>query len=172
MQRNRHRASQKPGRNTLCDRFCDTYIAEGKINSFILLPKLLVDKRLAENITNLLSPSGRAENLCDFDGTPSYRIRHKFHRTIRNRGNSATGLYGALECIFSEQAIKELFVEPNVWLLNHNERARKQNATEESRLNHAKKVDPKGFALRKQCERRMQNMSVVRMVREERMLAQ
>ena len=169
MQKNRQVKCRKQVRHTLCDEFCDTYIIDGKVHSFILLPKLLVDRRLAENIRSMLMPSADPEHLCDYDGTPAYRIRHKFHRAIRRRGNSPTGLYGALNTFFSDGAIKELF--PDAWLLNNNERARKRNAFEESERNHARKVDPKGFALHGQCAMRTRNLSVDRSVREGRGLA-
>lgn len=168
MPRPRNRQNRKTASHTLCGDFCDTYVVDGKIHSFLLLPKLLVDKYLAENIRAMLSPMGRAENLCEWEGTPAYRIRHKFHRAIRNRGNSATGLYGCLETIFKEEAIKAMF--PNVWLLNHNERARKRNAGETAERNRARKKDPEGFALRRQCESRMQNHSASWAAREERSL--
>ena len=155
--------------HTLCDEFCDSYIMDGGMHSFILLPKLLVDRRLAENIHSMLMPTANPEHLCSYEGTPAYRIRHKFHRSIRRRGDSPTGLYGAPNTFFSDRAIKELF--PNVWILNNNERARKRNAGEEAARNHARKVDPKGFALHGQCAMRTRNTSVYRSIREERGLA-
>jgi len=169
MQKQRLIQRGKRLRHTLCDEFCDIYVVDGKVHSFILLPKLLVDRRLGENRVALLSPTGKVENFCDCDGTPAYRIRHKFHRAIRRRGNSPTGLYGALNTFFSDGAIKELF--PDAWLLNNNERARKRNAYEASERNHARKVDPKGFALHGQCALRTRNLSVDRSVREGRGLA-
>ena len=169
MQKRSHMPQKRPIRHTLCDEFCDVYVVDGRVHSFILLPKLLVDRQLAENIRSMLMPGATPEHLCDCDGTPAYRIRHKFHRAIRRRGNSATGLYGALNTFFNEEAIRLMF--PDVWLKNHNELARKRNAGEESARNHARKIDPKGFALHGQCAMRTRNLSVDRTVREERGLA-
>ena len=169
MKDNRHIPNNRPKRHTLCDEFCDVYVVDGRANSFILLPRLLVDKKLAYDKAALLSPMGKVENFCECDGTPAYRIRHKFHRSIRVRGNSPTGLYGCLETFFTEAAIKAIF--PDVWVMNHNERARKRNAGEEAARNHARKVDPHGFALHGQCAMRTRNLSVDRTTREERGLA-
>ena len=169
MQNRRYLQHKRPIRHTLCDDFCDTYVVDGRMHSFILLPKMLVDSRLGEGKASLLSPMGKVENFCECDGTPAYRIRHKFHRSIRQRGDSPTGLYGCLETFFTEAAIKALF--PEVWILNNNERARKRNAGEVAMLNRARKLDPNGFALHGQCEKRTRNLSVVRSAREERGLA-
>ena len=107
-------------RNSISDLFCDTYVRISAQCSYILLPKLLTNKRLWEHPQFLLSPTGKAKCLEEFEGVPAYRIRHKYRKAIRELGDSPTGLYGILNQLFSESAIKDLFSVPNVWVLNHN----------------------------------------------------
>lgn len=158
------------GARTLSEQFCDTYVRLGGRVSYILMPKLLTDRALAERMPSLLN-QGRPVNLVEFEGVPAYQIRHKFRRSLYRNGNNPIGLYGALESLFKEEAIKKLFTMPNVWLLNHNEVARKRRATEESVRNRERKLNPEGYRLRAQCANRTRNMSVSAAAREERELA-
>lgn len=152
-------------RNSISDLFCDTYVRISAQCSYILLPKLLTNKRLWEHPQFLLSPTGKAKCLEEFEGVPAYRIRHKYRKAIREIGDSPTGLYGILNQLFSESAIKDLFSVPNVWVLNHNALAKKKQATERNLLNRMKKKDPKGFQLHGECVARTQNMSVKKTAR-------
>lgn len=127
-------------------------------------------KTTSKTIEELFVPSARKSCIVEIDGIPAYQIRHKFHRAIRRRGDSATGLYGILNCIFTENAIRENFTLPNVWLLNHNAIARKRNITEESRMNHLRKQDTEGFRLHSECRRETSNRSAIRVVRDIRAL--
>lgn len=156
---------------TISQLFCDTYVRRGDRCSFIMLPALMVNKRLAQNPSVLLAPTGKASNFVEFEGEPAYRVRHKFHKSIIARGDNPLGLYGAINSIFSDSAIKILFQVPNVWLLNHNARAKKQRTTEMQRFNYERKRNPEGVSLHNQCRERMRNMSVSQATRYTRMLS-
>lgn len=154
--------------STISDLFCDTYIRVETQNCYIMLPALLTNRALARNPSSILAPTGLCSNLVEIEGIPAYRIRHKFHKTIRARGDSVIGLYGALSLVFTENAIKSLFTMPNVWLLNHNALAKKKRATEISELNHQRKVNPSGFRLHTECLDRTKNLSIDKTVRLQR----
>lgn len=156
---------------TISQLFCDTYVRKGDVCSYIMLPALIVNKVLAQNPSIILAPTGKASNIVEFEGEPAYKIRHKCHKSILARGDNPLGLYGAINSIFSDAAIKLLFQVPNVWLLNHNARARKQRATDIQRYNYAKKHNPEGVALHHQCADRMRNMSVSQATRYTRRLS-
>lgn len=156
---------------TISQLFCDTYVRKSEQNSFILLPSLITNKSLAQNPASILMPSAKTANLVEFEGVPAYRIRHKYHNLILERGDNPLGLYGAINSIFSDAAIKLLFQVPNVWLLNHNARARKQRATDIQRYNYAKKHYPEGVALHNQCADRTRNLSVSQTARYMRSLS-
>lgn len=168
---NQRHGSPQPRRKTLADQFCETYVVAERGCSFILMPVLLTDRVLGENRQSLLSPGARVDWLTEKDGVPAFRVRTKFHRSLRQHRDNARALFNALNYIFTESAIKRLFTMPNIWLANHNEQARKRNATEESALNHLKKVDPAGFALHAQCAARTRNTSVSIAARKERQLS-
>lgn len=155
-------------KHTLASLFCDTYIREAPLNCFIMLPALLTNKALADNPSIILEKSGKKSNLTEFEGVPAYKIRHRFRKAILGRGDSALGLYGALNLIFKDAAIKILFQTPNVWLLNHNARAKKLRATEIAEHNRQRKLNPKAFLLHHECVARTKNMSVSHAAREQR----
>ena len=125
----------------------------------IQLAPLLTDKVLAANPASILASSARRSSLVDFAGVPSYKIRTKFHRAILARGDNPLGLYGILEPVFTEAAIKSLFKVPDVWLLNHNARAKKRRAGEKCELNRLRRLDPAAAALHAQCVARLRNRS-------------
>lgn len=158
-------------RLTLAEQFCETYIRHAPECCYILLPVLLTNRVLGKNPEMLLVPEGKPQNIMEVDGVPAYRIRHKMQQAIIKRGDSPKGVYGALNQIFKDAAIKALFLEPNIWLLNHNALAKKQQATDLNRFNYLKKHDPKGLALHKQCFKRTNNRSVAITAREIRSLA-
>lgn len=160
-------------KSTISQLFCDTYIRETPSCCYILLPTLKVNRRFGENPSLILAPQGNASNIVEFDGEYAYRIRHRFRRDILARRNNPIGLYGALNLVFTEDAIKMLFKVPDIWLLNHNRRAQKSRATEINRLNYARKRQrgPESLALHNQCAARTNNTSVSRCMREMRYLA-
>lgn len=158
-------------RRTIGELFCETYVESDAKASYILLPGILVSREYAGHPERVLGTQGTRKRLIARDGVPAYQIRHKFHKTLRFRGNQILGIYGDLAAIFTDAAIKELFKMPNIWLLNHNERARKRNATEEAAVNHARKLDPSGAALHTECVVRTRNSSVSAATRYERKLS-
>ena len=155
-------------KKTLASEFCDVYVVDATRCAYIMLPELLVKRGLAEA---LLAPTARPGNLVEFEGVPAYRIRRRFKNAILARGDSPTGLYGILEPIFTETAIRELFTTPNVWLVNHNERARKRREFEINEANRLRKKDPEGSALHLQCAYRTGNKSASAFAREQRALS-
>lgn len=157
-------------KKTLSDLFCDTYIVSDGDSCYIQLPVVLTSSRYKDNIDLVLTQDASRARLVWHDGVPAYKVRHKFAKAIRDRGDSALGLYGALNLIFTEDAIRELFTFPNVWLLNHNARAKKQNARETNEVNRDKKQNPKGYQLHCECRHRTRNLSVVQSAKEERKL--
>lgn len=156
---------------TLDEQFSGTYIKTGPMYSYILLPALLTNRKIGQNPEILLVPEGKPKNFVEFEGVPAYKIRHKLRKAILKRGDSPTGLYGALNQIFNEAAIKMLFLEPNVWLLRHNAFARKQQKTDQYRHNYLREHNKAGLALHNQCLKRTGNRSVVQSAREERSLS-
>ena len=158
-------------RRTVSDQFCENYVESDAVASYILLPGILVSREYADHPERVLSTEGNRNRLVTRDGVPAYRIRHKFHKSMRFKGDHILGLYGDLAAIFTDAAIKELFISPNVWILNHNERARKRNATEEAAVNRARKLDPLGAALHTECASRTRNSSVSAATRYERKLS-
>ena len=158
-------------RRTISDLFCETYVESDAAASYILLPGILVSREYADHPERVLGPEGNPKRLITRNGVPAYRIRHKLHNAMRFRGFHVMGLYGDLAAIFTDAAIKELFKSPDIWLLNHNERARKRNATEEAAVNHARKLDPSGAVLHTECASRTRNSSVSAATRYERKLS-
>lgn len=155
-------------KETLASRFCDVYVADSPRCSYIMLPKLLTNRIQTEA---LLAPTARLKNLTEYDGVPAYKVRRRFKNAILARGDSPTGLYGILESIFTEVAIRGSFLDPNVWLLNHNERARKRREFEINEANRIRKKDPDGQALHVQCLFRTKNKSTTAFAREQRSLS-
>ena len=161
-----HRGSRRGG--TTADLFCDTYVVAGGRHSYIMLSCLATDKGLAERV---LQPTARKQCLVQHDGFPAYRIRNRLAKALRKRRDNIAALFGDLYMMFTEEAIKKCFTMPNIWLLNHNEHARRARATEESELNRLRKLDRVGFALRRQCEARTANKSATKFTRETRELS-
>lgn len=160
---------KSPGKGgTMSELFCDTYVVAGGRNSYIMLPCLATDRGLAERA---LQPTARRQCLVERDGFPAYQIRNRLAKSMRKRGDNMKALFGDLYMMFTEEAIKRCFTMPNVWLLNHNEQARKRRAAEENEENRLRKLDRKGFLLRRQCEARTANRSVANITREARELA-
>ena len=160
-------------KSTISQLFCDTYIRKTPSCCYILLPTLKVNRRFGENPSLILAPQGKASNIVEFDGEYAYRIRHRFRRAILARRDNPIGLYGALNLVFTEDAIKMLFKVPDIWLLNHNRHVQKSRATEINRLNYARKRhrEPESLSLHNQCAARTNNTSVSRCMREMRYLA-
>lgn len=156
---------------TISQLFCDTYVRKGDVCSYIMLPALMVNKVLAQNPSIILAPTGKASNIVEFEGEPAYKIRHKFHKAILARGDNPLGLYGAINSIFSDAAIKSLFHVPNVWLLNHNARAKKQRITEVQQHRHERNINSSGIDIHRQCMERTRNMSVSKAARYTRSLS-
>lgn len=164
---NRRRLS--PAGPTVADRFCENYVRFGGRCSYILLPRLLVDKAMAD-ADRILQPNSRRNNLVEFDGTPAYRVRNKLVVALRRHRNNIKALFAALYSLFTEEAIRELFTEPNIWVLNHNDQARKKRAAEINEANRLRKTGKGPSALHRECEVRTANKSTAWAMRELREL--
>lgn len=158
-------------RQTIAEQFCETYVRHAPECCYILMPALLTNKTWGEKPEILLVPEAKTGNITMVDGEPAYRVRHKFKKAILERGDNALALYSIINQIFTDAAIKALFLNPNVWLLNHNALAKKQQITDLHRYNYLRKHDSKGMILHKQCFNRTINKSVANAARETRSLA-
>lgn len=150
---------------TLADQFCDTYLVEHEGEYLVMLPKTeraIVAERLFTN--------GRTQCLREYEGIPAYKVRGRFVEAVRRAGDNPRALYAELYRLFTEEAIKSNFLMPNVWLAKHNDEARRKRAAEVSEENRARKRNPKGYALHRQCEARTANKSASQSVRETRNL--
>ena len=163
------RRAKTPFGHTLADRFCENYVRCGGRNSYILLPRLLVDKAMAD-ADRLLQPCARRKNLVEFEGTPAYRIRNRLVVALRRHRNNIKALFAALYSMFTEEAIRELFTEPNIWILNHNEQARRIRTAEINEENRLRKIGKGPSAIHRECEARTANKSTAWAMRELREL--
>lgn len=157
----------KSARRTMADMFCETYVVEHG-GYLLMLPKLLEDTPVRDHAR--LFRGGRPQCLTEHEGIPAYKVRGRFVGALRRCGNNPRALYAELYRLFSEEAIKTLFTMPNVWVLRHNQEARRRRAEEVSNENRMKKLDRAGFALHRQCEARTANRTAGRAAREEREL--
>lgn len=157
--------AKTPFGHTLADRFCENYVRFGGRCSYILLPRLLVDKAMAD-ADRILQPNARRDNLVEFEGTPAYRIRNKLVVALHRHRNNIKALFAALCQMFTEEAIRELFTEPNIWILNHNEQAWRLRTAEINEENRLRKLGKGPSELHRECKRRTANKSTVWALRE------
>lgn len=153
---------------SIADLFCDTYIVSEGCCSYIMLPSLLIDASRGGQLAYILQPNAREQCLTEFEGVPAYRIRNRFAKSIRRKKNNVKAIFADLNLVFTDNAIKQCFTLPNIWLLNNNVQARIRRAKEVNIENRMRKIDPAGYALHKQVENRMSNKSVRQCTREER----
>ena len=148
---------------TIADLFCDTYVASdpnGKC-CYILIPGLENNSRLMNDKSLIFGSGSNPKKLTTFEGKPAYQIRNKFVNEIKRRANSATGVYSCINWLFSEEVVKTYFTTPNLWLLNHNERAGQRNRREEAEINYRRKRTAKtDLELEDDVRFRTRNLSV------------
>lgn len=152
----------------LAERFCDSYVVSGGKCSYIILRE--VDIRDCKARFRLLQPSARQQMLTEINGMAAYQIRNKMAAAIKERGDNAKAIFHDLIMIFTEEAIKRCFSDPNIWLLNHNAHAASKRAAEESEDNRRRKLDRGGFELHRQIMDATRNMSASAFVRFKRSL--
>ena len=156
--------------STLADKFCDTYLIDEIGASYIKLNGIRADSRYIQNPELLLVPRANKQRLVVYDGILCYKVRTKYHNAIRSNGNSPEGIYYCLNQNFTEDAIKELFSDPNIWLLRTNAKAKRLRATEQSEYNRRKKMYGSDWDLHRECMMRTSNLSASKSARIERSL--
>lgn len=152
---------------SISDLFCNNYVISEVRSSYILLPGI-TDEAMQEGKMPFLQHNARNGCLTKFDDTIAYRVRHRFVKSLRKRQDNVCALFADLHMIFTEDAIKRCFANPNVWLLNHNAHAKRLRATEEHAENRMRKLDPEGYALHMQVQNRTSNRSARQHAVEER----
>lgn len=156
--------------STLADKFCDTYFIDDIGCSYIKLDGVRADSQYARNPELMLMPNSRKQCIVETDGIMCYRVRVKYHNKMRSNGNNAEGIFYYLNQIFTEDAIKELFHDPNIWLLKTNAKARKVRTTEQHEYNRRKKMYGADWELHRECMMRTGNLSASRSARQDRAL--
>lgn len=148
---------------TLADQFCDTYLVEHEGEYLVMLPRTeraIVAERLFTN--------GRTQCLREYEGVTAYKVRGRFVEAVRRAGDNPRALYAELARLFTEEAIMNNFLLPNVWLLRRNDEARRRRMAEISEKNRMRKLDREGYALHRQCVARTANKSASQSAREAR----
>ena len=158
--------------------FAETYTALDTIWNqpcgFILAPLLLSKegKRYKENLDLVLVPTARDRTIYEIEGCPAFKVRQKMVKHIANLGTNVEGLMMSLQCLFTDNFIKEQFTLPNIWLLANNVKARRNAQTELAQRNHKRNQMKKNgtLSLHQQCLERTVNKSVCKHTREIREL--
>lgn len=127
---------------TLADIFCEIYVERDenpRRGGYISISPILVNHRY-KNHSEHLFVSHSNSRVFERDGFPVHPVRTRYCNALLKCGDNVCRLYNTLNQVFTEDAIKLLFSEPNIWLLNKNYLARKRNRTEINEFNRKKKL--------------------------------